>query len=75
MALVRCREHGQPRGRTYTYHPQPKEPDGNSLVCGIPGCVNQGVGWLTEDEERQYSQLNQRIIALPNSNATKIRVR
>ena len=75
MALVRCRQHGPPKGRVHSYDPQAKEPAGGGLVCGIPECLNDGVVWLTGEEARQRYQVGQRIFEILNSNATKLKVK
>jgi len=74
MALVRCEAHGRPQGRTQVYvlgvravgFPQ------TAAMCGLKGCGNPGLVWLTAEEQAAYER-GQRIFEVPNA-AVKIRV-
>lgn len=58
MALVRCKHHGKPEGRNFTYLRSVK-PVGwpkTSAVCGLSGCENPGLIWLIDAESREYEE-------------------
>jgi hypothetical protein len=59
MALVRCDEHGAPRGRTQTYV-QAVHPLGypiTAAICGRENCSNPGLLWLNEDDKKAYDNV------------------
>ena len=58
MALARCENCGQPRGRgenvySNTLHLPMNHPN-SGVVCGKPDCQNAAMIWLLEQEEREY---------------------
>lgn len=73
MALVRCEAHGKPEGRTrkYVTGVKPLGYPETAAVCGLKGCDNPGVVWLTAPEQAAYRD-GQRVFALATS-AVKIR--
>lgn len=74
MALVRCEDHGRPRGITQTYV-QATYPLGypdTAAICGRAGCRNPGLVWLNEDEKTAYDS-GERVFSVPNA-AVKIQV-
>lgn len=57
MALCRCKEkHSNPRGKNklYVKYVKPLNYENTSSICGIRGCDNPGLIWLTEEESIQY---------------------
>ncbi len=76
MALVRCQQHGHPKGRTADYVDVPAEPVGHpdsGVICGLKDCDNPGLVWLTREEYAAY-QDGERIFGLATY-AVKIKVR
>ena len=74
MALVRCEQH-RPKGRTADYVRSVESvgyPD-SAAVCGLPGCDNPGLVWLTTEESRAY-ETGERIFQLPTQ-AAKVKAR
>ena len=74
MALVRCEQHGHPKGRSAEYI-RSAEPIGypdTAAICGLQGCDHPGLVWLTTDESQAYAD-EQRIFSLA-TNAAKIKV-
>jgi len=68
MALVRCKRHGKPKGRKFTYVRSVK-PVGwpkTSAVCGLSGCESPGLIWLTDVESREY-EIGQRVFGFNNA--------
>lgn len=59
MAICRCKEkHPNPKGKKKVYIKGviPLNYDGKtSSICGIKGCENAGMIWLTEEELIQYN--------------------
>lgn len=56
MALVRCDEHGPPRGRTQTYV-QAVHPLGypeTAAICGRQNCTQPGLLWLNKGDRKAY---------------------
>lgn len=75
MALVRCEQHGNPKGRTTDYV-RSAEPVGypdSAAVCGLKDCDNPGLVWLTEEENNAFEE-GERIFRLA-TNAAKVKVR
>jgi hypothetical protein len=68
MALVRCERHGRPeRGtRVYTRSVRPFGFPDTAAICGRAGCLNPGLVWLDEDDERDYLQ-GVRVFPVPNA--------
>ena len=58
MALVRCETHGLPEGRkfTYTRSVQPVVWPETAAICGLTGCDNPGLIWLTGAESRAFDK-------------------
>ena len=59
MALCRCKEkHSNPKGRkkTYVKSVKPLNYDKTSSICGIKGCENAGLVWLTDEELIKYDE-------------------
>lgn len=74
MALSRClAHHSPPRSHRYVCYAYPCGHPNSSTICGIPGCNEQGVVWLDDEEQTVYSS-GQRILPGPNNNFTKMRV-
>lgn len=74
MALVRCRSHGKPKGKTRQYADTPYEPVGypsSGLICGL--CQKPGLVWLETHEEHSYRD-GERIFQLPTG-SVKIRIK
>lgn len=68
MVLVRCEQHGKPKGRKFNYVRSVK-PVGwpeTSAVCGLSGCESPGLIWLTDEENRDYDK-DQRIFGFNNA--------
>lgn len=68
MALVRCNQHGKPKGRTLTYVRSLK-PVGwpeTAAICGLQGCERAGVIWLTDVESQDYER-GQRVFGFNNA--------
>jgi hypothetical protein len=67
MALARCENCGQPRGRgENAYSNTPRHPvnhPNSGVVCGKPGCQNAAIIWLLEQEEQEYGR-GQRIFEI-----------
>lgn len=58
MALVRCKKHGKPRGRSREYV-GPVEPLGfpeTAAICGRHECEEPGLIWLEQRELDAYSR-------------------
>ena len=75
MALVRCEQHGHPKGRTTAYV-RSAEPVGypdSAAVCGLKDCDNPGLVWLTQEESDAYAE-GERIFQLATY-AVKVKVR
>ncbi len=72
MALVRCENCGNPRGRTRTYvrYVLPLGHPNSGLVCGTEDCQRPGFIWLESDEARAYER-GERIFRLP-TNVAKV---
>jgi len=69
MALVRCKQHGKPRGRKYVTSKLPAGyPNQCAAICGREGCPNVGFVWLTADEKNAYVK-GARIFNLPTCSA------
>lgn len=66
MALARCKTHGKPEGRTHRYvrAPKPVGYPSTALVCGVEGCENPAMVWLTEEEAAAYETGTQ-VFAFP----------
>ena len=67
MALARCEQCGQPHGTKNVYSKVPYPTNGypdSGLICGITGCSNPALVWLTELEEIAYREVSQRIFSL-----------
>lgn len=75
MALVRCDQHGNPKGRTteYTRAVEPLGYPETAAICGSKGCQNPGCVWLTADESNAYDE-GQRIFEFATA-VTKIKVK
>ncbi len=76
MALVRCNRHGRPQGTKNTYASEPARPIGyprTARVCGLSGCEEPGLVWLTVEEYQGYT-VGQRVFPIPNSAAAKLGV-
>ncbi len=73
MAVVRCKEHGQPRPRirNYTHVVVASGGENTALICGRTRCENPGEIWLEDDEWDEY-QRGERIFEIP-SNAVKVK--
>lgn len=68
MALVRCKHHNKPEGRKYTYV-QSVEPVGwpdTAAICGLSGCGEPGLIWLSEEETKKYEK-GQRVFGFNNA--------
>ena len=68
MALVRCENHGKPKGRSRSYACSVKPlgwPD-TAAICGRADCEKPGLIWLTENENLSYKQ-GQRIFEFNNA--------
>ena len=55
MALVRCKKHG-PTGRVYQYvkEVEPLGYPNGATICGIKGCMEQGLVYLCQQEAYAY---------------------
>lgn len=74
MALVRCEQHGKPRGGNYVTSKLPAGyPNQCAAICGREGCPNAGVVWLKADEEKEYKN-GVRIFNLPTC-AARVQVK
>lgn len=72
MALCRCIDH-QPRNKEkYTNSVNPIGYPNTSSICGIGGCLNPGLIWLTKNEYRAFT--NETRIFNYSSNTTKVQV-
>jgi len=74
MAIVRCKQHGRPKGRTQRYVTSVRPvgyPD-TAAICGREGCTRPGLVWLT-DRERAAYQRRRRVFSIPSA-AAKIKV-
>ena len=68
MALVRCKKHGKPEGRTLNYVISVK-PIGwpeTAATCGLQGCERPGMIWLTDSESQLYNN-GQRVFGFNNA--------
>ena len=68
MALVRCEQHGNPKGRTLNYVRLAK-PVGwpeTAATCGLQGCERPGLIWLTDSESKSYDN-GQRVFGFNNA--------
>ena len=56
MALVRCNNHGKPKGRslTYSFSVKPVGWPKTAATCGRAGCEDPGLIWPTEAEWQTY---------------------
>lgn len=75
MAKARCEVHGSPNGRTQIYSLVAHYPLGfpfSGIVCGRTECREQGIAWLTLDEERAYER-GERIFQM-DTGAAKVQV-
>lgn len=74
MALVRCEQHGKPRGGNYVTSKLPAgHPNQCAAICGREECPNTGVVWLKAAEDKEYNN-GVRIFNLPTC-AARIRVK
>lgn len=73
MALVRCEQHGRPKGRTQTYVKavQPAGYPDTAAICGRKHCDRPGLVWLNQAEKKAYDS-GQRIFSIPTA-AVKIK--
>ena len=74
MALVRCKDCGEPAGkeRHYVKAVKPVGYPDTAAICGRKHCEEPGMVWLDEDDARGYDG-GERIISVPNA-AVKIKV-
>lgn len=75
MALVRCENHGNPKGRgdnNYVIGLKPVGYPETSAICGRSGCENPGLVWLTEEEHEEYKN-GQRVFGF-NTHVFKVKV-
>ena len=75
VALVRCSEHGTPKGKTNEYV-RSVEPVGypkTGVICGIVDCESSGLIWLNHDESFAY-ETGERIFRVA-SNAVKVKAK
>lgn len=75
MALARCEQCENPKGRGGRSYVIPVKPVGHpqsGVVCGSKGCENSAYIWLTTDERDQYHQ-GRRIFEFPTQ-AVKVQV-
>ena len=73
MALVRCKDHGKPKGkvRSYVDYVRPIGFPDTAAICGSVPCQNPGFIWLETHEMAAYER-GERIFPVPN-NAIKVR--
>ena len=74
MALSRCKQHGNPRGRNeYLTFVEPINYPNTSTICGRNNCNNPGLVWLNKIEQEEY-QNGIEIFKFAN-NTTKVKVK
>lgn len=54
MPLARCASCA-PKGLRQNYTHLHKPVDEKRLLCGVPTCTSYALIWLTDEEERQYT--------------------
>ena len=75
MALVRCIEHGNPKGTKHEYV-RSVEPVGypkTGVICGTTGCETSGLIWLDNDESFAY-ETGQRVFSVATQ-SVKVRAK
>jgi len=72
MVLCRCLVHSPPKRGDYLAYTKPVGYPDSSLICGIKGCKNPAIVWVSSDELNDYKN-GERIFNGP-SNFTKVKV-
>ena len=78
MAIVKCSESCRGNNTKHTYSSTPYAPQGypkSGLICGATDCENDGLVWLTMEEEKDYKQNRTDIFSVGNKTNKGVKVK